>query len=615
FATIVMGTLLVSADDLPGKILEPALVIALPLLLGAFISTVVWALAVFPTPTAYAPCAERLALTTVVRGAVTAHFAPRRGAVARNAAEPTGSDVFRVFFSSLMCLVLYYLLYEVGSLCTFGLAHAMYLILLFLEEVKPQRHILAATVVLTSGDHPYETLNKFVWLVTVWYIFALTGLLWVAFVLLTTSHQLTTLVMGWLSSFVLYKVKMDTVFDCIVHYIHDANDKNSFSLVSRTCYDVDAKTREHITVHLCYATPLRCRQRFPFIESLTLAGNPHIVDLVSSPCNWDHTLTPWVQEIATSFKRLKVVRFQSLVVHDSDLELLARSRGEKLRVLEIDSCSGFSTDGLLYIGKYCNNLRILSLENSSISEKDGEWLYELALHNSSIESLNFYRAGLTKFDVKDLALVAKNCSQKYFGGGRFVIMNPINHDCVTINFVNDPFDHAGIGMNQFGNNALGHTMEDETLVRKLLNAVPDRYLQIVASIEQYSDLDEMTLEEAIGALAELSDIGSFVLVELSFGCPKLCRTWYQVDCPFSKEALDSVFSVMYLLLRYYSQVQGLAGESDAGLVELSFGCPKLQNVVINDCRFSKEAFDVFRCNVPSLRYFQVLDQPNFKQIV
>ncbi|GJX87170.1 zinc finger, CCHC-type containing protein [Tanacetum coccineum] len=48
--------------------------------------------------------------------------------------------------------------------------------------------------------------------------------------------------------------------------------------------------------------------------------------------------------------------------------------------------------------------------------------------------------------------------------------------------------------------SLGHTMEDETLVRKLLNVVPDRYLQIVASIEQYSDLDEMTLEEAIGRL-------------------------------------------------------------------------------------------------------------------
>nr|GEV24238.1 ribonuclease H-like domain, reverse transcriptase, RNA-dependent DNA polymerase [Tanacetum cinerariifolium] len=45
-----------------------------------------------------------------------------------------------------------------------------------------------------------------------------------------------------------------------------------------------------------------------------------------------------------------------------------------------------------------------------------------------------------------------------------------------------------------------HTIKDQTLVRKLLNAVPDRYLQIVASIEQYSDLSEMTMEEAIGRL-------------------------------------------------------------------------------------------------------------------
>ncbi|GJV97681.1 zinc finger, CCHC-type containing protein [Tanacetum coccineum] len=48
--------------------------------------------------------------------------------------------------------------------------------------------------------------------------------------------------------------------------------------------------------------------------------------------------------------------------------------------------------------------------------------------------------------------------------------------------------------------SLGHTIEDETIVRKLLNVVPDRYLQIVASIEQYSDLSEMTMEEAIRRL-------------------------------------------------------------------------------------------------------------------
>ncbi|GKA46951.1 zinc finger, CCHC-type containing protein [Tanacetum coccineum] len=48
--------------------------------------------------------------------------------------------------------------------------------------------------------------------------------------------------------------------------------------------------------------------------------------------------------------------------------------------------------------------------------------------------------------------------------------------------------------------SVGLAYEDSTLVRKLLNAVPDRFLQIVASIEQYSDLDTMSLDEAIGRL-------------------------------------------------------------------------------------------------------------------
>nr|GEY91094.1 zinc finger, CCHC-type [Tanacetum cinerariifolium] len=54
--------------------------------------------------------------------------------------------------------------------------------------------------------------------------------------------------------------------------------------------------------------------------------------------------------------------------------------------------------------------------------------------------------------------------------------------------------------------SLGNTIEDQTLVRKLLNVVPDRYLQIVASIEQYSDLSEMTMEEAIGRLKTYEEI-------------------------------------------------------------------------------------------------------------
>ena len=48
--------------------------------------------------------------------------------------------------------------------------------------------------------------------------------------------------------------------------------------------------------------------------------------------------------------------------------------------------------------------------------------------------------------------------------------------------------------------SLGLTYEDSTLVRKLLNAVPDKFFQIVASIEQYSNLDTMSLDEVIERL-------------------------------------------------------------------------------------------------------------------
>lgn len=54
-------------------------------------------------------------------------------------------------------------------------------------------------------------------------------------------------------------------------------------------------------------------------------------------------------------------------------------------------------------------------------------------------------------------------------------------------------------------NSLGATLEDSVLVRKLLDSVPDKYLQLVASIEQYSDVDLMPFEEAIGRLKAYED--------------------------------------------------------------------------------------------------------------
>ncbi|GJX46176.1 zinc finger, CCHC-type containing protein [Tanacetum coccineum] len=45
---------------------------------------------------------------------------------------------------------------------------------------------------------------------------------------------------------------------------------------------------------------------------------------------------------------------------------------------------------------------------------------------------------------------------------------------------------------------VGSTFDQQTLVRKLLSSVPKRFIQIVAAIEQFTDLEETTLDEIIG---------------------------------------------------------------------------------------------------------------------
>ncbi|PWA61403.1 S-locus glycoprotein domain, Bulb-type lectin domain, Zinc finger, CCHC-type [Artemisia annua] len=52
---------------------------------------------------------------------------------------------------------------------------------------------------------------------------------------------------------------------------------------------------------------------------------------------------------------------------------------------------------------------------------------------------------------------------------------------------------------------LGGTLKDKVLVRKLLNSVPKKFLPIVASIEQYQELDTMQFEEAVGRITAFEE--------------------------------------------------------------------------------------------------------------
>ncbi|KAD0890838.1 hypothetical protein E3N88_43583 [Mikania micrantha] len=53
--------------------------------------------------------------------------------------------------------------------------------------------------------------------------------------------------------------------------------------------------------------------------------------------------------------------------------------------------------------------------------------------------------------------------------------------------------------------SLGGTLKDKVLVRKLLNSVPKKFLPIVASIEQYQEIDKMSFEEAVGRITTFEE--------------------------------------------------------------------------------------------------------------
>ncbi|KAK4277872.1 hypothetical protein QN277_015800 [Acacia crassicarpa] len=202
----------------------------------------------------------------------------------------------------------------------------------------------------------------------------------------------------------------DVVLERVMAFIHDPKDRDAVSQVCRQWYEMDCLTRKHVTIALCYTTnPDRLRRRFPYLESLKLKGKPRAAMFNLIPEDWGGYVGPWVKEMAQYFECLKSLHFRRMIVRDSDLELLARSRGHVLQALKLDKCSGFSTDGLYHIGQSCRVLRVLFLEESQIVENDGEWLHELALNNTVLEALNFYLTDLINIRIEDLELIAKNC--------------------------------------------------------------------------------------------------------------------------------------------------------------------------------------------------------------
>ncbi|KAL6980650.1 Coronatine-insensitive protein 1 [Sarracenia purpurea var. burkii] len=469
----------------------------------------------------------------------------------------------------------------------------------------------------------------------------------------------------------------DTVFECVMNYIHDSRDRDAVSLVCRRWYEIDALTRKHVTKALCYTTtPQQLWRRFQHLESLKLKGTPRPVMFKLLPEDWGG---------------------------DSDLELLAQSRGRALHVLKLDNCSGFSTDGLLHVGRFCKSLKTLFLGGSSIIEKDGEWLHELALNNTVLETLNFYMMDLVEVRFQDLELIARNCPS--------LVSVKIN-ECELLDLAG--FFSAAAALEEFGGGSFGEQPERysslsfppkvrccclgltymeqnkipilfpfASLLRRLdllytlldtedhclliqrcpnlevletRNVIGDRGLEILARcckrlrrlwiVDDAEDEEGFVSHRGLIALAQgcpelecldvnvsditnasLEYIGTYLKNLYDFRLLLLDREERIADlpldngvrallqgCKLRRFALDirpgGLTDVGLGYIGQYSpnvrwMLLGSVGESDAGLLEFSRGCPRLQKLEIGDCCFSERALAMAALQLTSLRYLWV----------
>ncbi|KAF5202856.1 Coronatine-insensitive protein [Thalictrum thalictroides] len=496
--------------------------------------------------------------------------------------------------------------------------------------------------------------------------------------------------------------------ECIMNYIDDPRDRAAMSLVCRLWYKIDALTRKHITIAFCYTTTPAHLRRFSHLESLKLKGKPRASMFNLMPEDWGGYAGPWINEISVDFKRLKSLHFRRMIVQDKDLENLASSHGQTLEALKLDKCSGFSTDGLLHITLSFRCLRHLFLEESTIDEKDGKWLHELALNNTVLETLNFYLTYLKKISIQDLELIARNCRSlvsikisddpeilnlkdffqcatalEEFAGGSFG-EQPNNYNAVIL-----PQTLRRLGPSYIEKDMIPIVYPLTSLLKKLdllytfldteghcqlikrcpnleileaRNVIGDRGLEVLAKsckrlkrlrIERGEDEEGMEDEQGVvsqrglSALAQgcveleyiaihVSDINNASLESIGTHCKNLCdfrlvlldREEHITELPLDngvrallmgcKRLKRFAFYVrpgaltdvgLSYIGQYSKEVRwmllGYVGESDAGILGFSKGCPNLQKLEMRGCCFTEHTLALAISQLTSLKYLWV----------
>ncbi|GMH02647.1 hypothetical protein Nepgr_004486 [Nepenthes gracilis] len=180
----------------------------------------------------------------------------------------------------------------------------------------------------------------------------------------------------------------DEVLEHVFSFIESDKDRNAVSLVCKSWYEIERMCRRRAFIGNCYAvSPEILIRRFPELRSLEIKGKPHFADFNLVPEGWGGYVYPWIEAMALAYPCLEELRLKRMVVTDETLELIAKSF-KNFKVLVLNSCEGFSTDGLAAIAASCRNLRELDLRESEVEDLSGHWLSHFPENCTSLVSLN-----------------------------------------------------------------------------------------------------------------------------------------------------------------------------------------------------------------------------------
>ncbi|GJU79980.1 hypothetical protein Tco_1282345 [Tanacetum coccineum] len=377
---------------------------------------------------------------------------------------------------------------------------------------------------------------------------------------------------------------MDTVFNCIIPYIQNGDDRNSVSLVCRKWNEIDCLTRKHVTLHVRYApTPSRLFKRFPSLESLTLKGIKN--------SNTSIDLTQWIREIAIKFTHLKSLRIRQLVIRDSDLEFLAKKRGKDLLSLKISECKGFSENGLMCVAKYCSELRELCLEGIGLVvgdeevEEHGKWLRVLALRKTGIKKFSHrYDAATTLFDHEDVVFLVERCRESLVS---LRVDDYLIHDAAqAITNADNLQDFFGAAF-----------FEDEQYSGfKLPSSIHSLGL---------SDMPRGSIQFVDHLLNQLREL-DFRWIDV----PQDCQCLFLQSCPnleilYTEDACgDTGLELISQVCKKLRKLTVYSG-TRVGLMALALGCPNLEYLHVVLTNISNEALECIGSNLKNLRVFYI----------